>query len=46
MNDDDEKCLKIYEIAVETRKLEIDLFWKRSNYFLVLSTATAVGFFT
>ncbi len=37
---------KLYEIAIETRNLEIGLFWQRSNYFLVLNTAVAVGFFS
>ncbi|WP_299574908.1 hypothetical protein [uncultured Shewanella sp.] len=36
---------EIYKIALETRNMEIDLFWKRSNYFLVLNTAVAAGFF-
>lgn len=36
---------ELFKIALETRNLEIDLFWKRSNYFLVLNTAIAVGFF-
>jgi hypothetical protein len=35
-----------YKIALETRNLEINLFWQRSNYFLVLNTAIAVGFFS
>ncbi|MCH9705617.1 MAG: hypothetical protein K0U15_05790 [Proteobacteria bacterium] len=35
----------LYKIALETRNFEIELFWKRSNYFLVLNTAIAVGFF-
>lgn len=34
-----------YKVLTETRNLEINLFWERSNYFLVLSTALAVGFF-
>ncbi len=37
-------CLKRFEIALDTRNFEINLFWKRSNYFLVLNTAIAVGF--
>jgi len=37
--------LKLYEIALDTRNFEISLFWQRSNYFLALNTATAVGFF-
>ena len=34
-----------YKVLIETRNLEINLFWQRSNYFLVLNTALAVGFF-
>ena len=37
--------LELYKMAVQTRNLEIGLFWQRSNYFLVLNTAIAVGFF-
>ncbi|MBI3563291.1 MAG: hypothetical protein HY080_16430 [Gammaproteobacteria bacterium] len=37
---------EIYKIAVNTRQLEIQLFWQRSNYFMVLNTAIAVGFFS
>jgi|SRR3990172_3034147 len=35
----------IYRIAYDTRNFEISLFWQRSNYFLVLNSALAVGFF-
>jgi len=35
-----------HEIALATRNFEIKLFWQRSNYFLVLNTAVAVGFFS
>lgn len=38
--------LEAYKAARETRNLEISLFWQRSNYFLVLSTAIAAGFFS
>ena len=41
MNNDE-----LYKIAIQTRNMEIGLFWQRSNYFLVLNTATAVGFFS
>jgi hypothetical protein len=34
-----------YKIALDTRNLEIGLFWQRSNYFLALNTALAIGFF-
>jgi len=36
---------ELYKIALDTRNMEIGLFWQRSNYFLVLNTAAAVGFF-
>lgn len=36
----------LYKVAIETRNMEIKLFWERSNYFLVLNTAIAVGFFS
>jgi hypothetical protein len=35
----------LYKIVVDTRNLEITLFWQRSNYFLVLNSVLAVGFF-
>jgi hypothetical protein len=38
--------LEAYRTALETRNMEIGLFWQRSNYFLVLNTALAAGFFT
>jgi len=34
-----------YKILIETRNFEINLFWQRCNYFLVLNTAVAVAFF-
>jgi len=37
---------ELYKIAINTRNMEIGLFWQRSNYFLVLNTAIAVGFFS
>ncbi len=36
----------LYRTAYETRNLEINLFWQRSNYYLVLSSGLAVGVFT
>jgi len=41
----DEKDFDRYDIAKEIRNFEISLFWKRSNYFLVLNTAIATGVF-
>ena len=35
----------LYKTLLDTRNLEIDLFWQRSNYFLVLNTGIAFGFF-
>jgi hypothetical protein len=36
---------ELYPILVNTRNLEIGLFWQRSNYFLALNSAIAFGFF-
>ena len=38
--------LELYKMAVQIRNMEISLFWQRSNYFLVLNTAIAAGFFS
>jgi len=35
----------IYKTVLDTRNLEISMFWQRSNYFLVLSSGLALGFF-
>jgi hypothetical protein len=37
---------ELYRIVLETRNFEISMFWQRSNYFLVLNTAVAAGFFS
>lgn len=34
------------KIALDNRAFEIQLFWQRSNYFLVLMTALGIGVFT
>lgn len=34
-----------YKFAYDTRNFEISLFWQRSNYFLVLNSGLALGFF-
>ena len=44
-NEKFDQNLKRFKIVLETRKFEIELFWKRCNYFLVLNTALAVGVF-
>jgi hypothetical protein len=38
--------IEAYRAAREARNLEIGLFWQRSNYFLVLSTAIGAAFFS
>jgi len=35
----------VFKIVYDTRNFEVSLFWQRSNYFLALNTALAVGFF-
>jgi len=45
-NRNDQIDLETYRVAKEARNLEITLFWQRSNYFLVLSTAIPAGFFS
>src|SRR4051794_39983352 len=35
-----------YQVLLSTRNLEIGLFWQRSNYFLVLNSGLALGFFS
>lgn len=37
--------LEAFKTALQTRNFEIQLFWQRSNYFLVLNTAIGTGFF-
>lgn len=34
------------QIALDNRAFEIQLFWQRSNYFMVLMTALGIGVFT
>ena len=35
----------IYKHVLDTRNMEIDLFWKRCNYFLVLNSGLALAYF-
>ena len=35
----------LYKNVLDTRNFEISFFWQRSNYFLVLNSALALGFF-
>jgi hypothetical protein len=43
--DQDAAMRDFYKVLIDTRNLEINLFWQRSNYFLVLNTGIAFGFF-
>ena len=38
-----DRNLELFKIVLETRNFEIDLFWKRSSYFLALNTALATA---
>ena len=44
LHDERELNLELYQAARDARNFEIQLFWQRSNYFLVLNTAIAVGY--
>lgn len=35
----------LYHILIDMRNLEVNLFWQRSNYFLVLNSAIVLAFF-
>ena len=35
----------LYATLIATRNLEVNLFWQRSNYFLVLNSGIVFGFF-
>lgn len=35
----------VFKFVLDTRNFEITNFWQRSNYFLVLNTGLAIGFF-
>jgi hypothetical protein len=35
----------LYHILIDTRNLEVNLFWQRSNYFLVLNSGIVLIFF-
>ncbi len=47
MNDDPNTIGKAdrYRMVLETRNMEVQLFWDRSNFYLALNSAIAVGFF-
>lgn len=46
MDKRNEILLKELDIALKNREFEIQLFWQRSNYFLVLITALSIGIVT
>ena len=35
----------LYHILIDARNLEVNLFWQRSNYFLVLNSGIVLAFF-
>ena len=39
------KADDLYHILIDTRNLEVNLFWQRSNYFLVLNSAIVLAVF-
>ncbi|PIN27988.1 RipA family octameric membrane protein [Prevotella intermedia] len=41
-----EKLEKALEIALDTRKFEIGLYWKRTGYFVIFIGAVFVGYYT
>lgn len=41
----EDDVLELYKIAVDTRKLELDLFWKRSGFFWGFLAVTLAGYF-
>lgn len=46
INNFDEKKLKeAFQIALETRKFEIELYWKRTAYFVLFISAVFIGYY-
>ena len=41
----DIKLEDLYRILIDIRNLEVNLFWQRSNYFLVLNSGIVLAFF-
>jgi hypothetical protein len=41
---EEERMKKSFEVSVDTRKFEIDLFWKRSFFFWGFISAAFVGY--
>jgi len=45
IDDDEEKAKFAFQRAWETRNFEIELYWKRANYFWAFIASTFVGYF-
>jgi len=43
--EENDRIQNLYKTLIDTRNFEINLFWQRSNYFLVLNAGIALGFF-
>ena len=41
-----EKLEEAFKIALDTRKFEIELYWKRTGYFVLFIGAVFVGYYT
>lgn len=44
-NFDEKKLEEAFQIALDTRKFEIDLYWKRTSYFVLFIGAVFVGYY-
>lgn len=42
---DREKLEEAFKIALETRKFEIELYWKRTGYFVLFTSAVFIGYY-
>lgn len=42
---DKEKLEEAFKIALDTRKFEINLYWKRTGYFVLFISAVFVGYY-
>ena len=41
----EEKLEEALEIALDTRKFEIELYWKRTGYFVLFIGAVCIGYY-
>lgn len=44
VNEKSDSILEAFKIALDTRKFEIDLYWKRANYFWLFIGAVFIGY--